>query len=214
VRRAQDLATLNATQYSSLGYSSLGYGRRRAARRSLQQVRSPQPAVILRCCAPARHGTALLPDAMRMRQRGCWLWMLAAPLWNQQSTSMDRTFRAGLPCERQPQVLRALRPPRAWPGRARARQASPLPAPATAGAPGSRVQVYITLVPRADVGAAASIGAAFQEAVSSGMMADSLRVAGARPPREVPMLGPTAGVSWRAWGGWSWQLDSQVAMPS
>ncbi|KAK9843686.1 hypothetical protein WJX81_002304 [Elliptochloris bilobata] len=57
-------------------------------------------------------------------------------------------------------------------------QASPLPAPTISTAPGSRVQVYITLVPRADVGAAASIGAAFQEAVSAGMMADSLRVAG------------------------------------
>ena len=58
-------------------------------------------------------------------------------------------------------------------------QASPAPAPGGANAPGSRVQVYITLVPRADVGAAASIGAAFQEAVSSGMMANSLGVAGA-----------------------------------
>lgn len=58
-----------------------------------------------------------------------------------------------------------------------------MPAPTTAGAPGSRVQIYITLVPRADVGSAASIGAAFQEAVSSGMMADSLRIAGAHPRR-------------------------------
>ena len=57
-------------------------------------------------------------------------------------------------------------------------QASPMPAPVPSNAPGSRVQVYITLVPRADVGAAASIGAAFQEAVSSGMMANSLSVAG------------------------------------